>query len=91
MIKEPEKFVKIINRKLKIHWKICAGTKIESIKNEETIDLMQKSGCRYISISPESGSKNVMKSINKPFNLKHANRIIKRMNDKNIFSKHVLF
>ena len=77
----------IINRKLKIHWKICAGTKIESIKNEETIDLMQKSGCRYISISPESGSKNVMKSINKPFNLKHANRIIKRMNDKNIFSQ----
>lgn len=77
----------IINRKLKIHWKICAGTKIESIKNEETIDLMQKSGCRYISISPESGSKNVMKSINKPFNLKHANRIIKRMNDKNIYSQ----
>ena len=48
---------------------------------------MQRSGCRYISISPESGSKNVMKSINKPFNLKHANRIIKRMNDKNIFSQ----
>ena len=48
---------------------------------------MYRSGCRYISISPESGSKKVMGDINKPFNLKHANKIIKRMNDKNIFSQ----
>lgn len=77
----------IINRSIKIKWKICAGTKIESIKNEETIDLMHKAGCKYISISPESGSKQVMKNINKPFNLKHANKIIKRMNDRSIYSQ----
>jgi anaerobic magnesium-protoporphyrin IX monomethyl ester cyclase len=77
----------IINRNIVINWKICAGTKIESIKNEETVELMYKSGCRYISISPESGSKKVMKDIDKPFNLKHANKIIKKMNDKNIYSQ----
>lgn len=77
----------IINRDIIINWKICAGTKIESIKNEETIDLMFRSGCRYISISPESGSKKVMEDINKPFNLKHANKIIKKMNDKKIYSQ----
>ena len=48
---------------------------------------MFKAGCKYISISPESGSEEIMKNIGKPFDLKHANRIIKRMNDKNIFSQ----
>jgi len=77
----------IIKRNIIIKWKICAGTKIESIKNEETVDLMYEAGCKYISISPESGSKKVMENIGKPFDLKHANRIIKRMNDKKIFSQ----
>jgi len=77
----------ILKRNIVVKWKICAGTKIETIKNEETIDLMFKAGCKYISISPESGSEEIMKNIGKPFDLKHANRIIKRMNDKNIFSQ----
>ena len=77
----------ILKRNITIKWKICAGTKIETIKNEETIDLMFKAGCKYISISPESGSKEVMKNIGKPFDLNHANKLIKRMNEKNIFSQ----
>jgi radical SAM superfamily enzyme YgiQ (UPF0313 family) len=66
----------IINRKLNINWKIVAGTKVETIRDEETIDLMAKAGCNYISISPESGSPRVLKLINKPFNLAHAVRVV---------------
>ena len=77
----------IINRKLNIRWKICSGTKVETIKNEKTIELMAKAGCCYISISPESGSQKIMKKINKPFNYEHAVNLIKKMNDVGIFSQ----
>ena len=55
----------LIENKLKIKWKIVAGTKVESIKID-TVELLSKSGCKYVSISPESGSEKVMKkSINR--------------------------
>lgn len=69
----------IISRKLNINWKIVSGTKVETIRDEETIDLMAKAGCRYVSISPESGSPHVLKLMNKPFNLAHAERIAAHM------------
>jgi hypothetical protein len=53
----------LIRRKLRVKWKICAGTKIETIKSEKTVELMAASGCNYVSISPESGSPRVMKLI----------------------------
>lgn len=66
---------KILDRKLNIIWKLVSGTKVETIRNEETVYLMAKAGCRYISISPESGSPHVLKLMNKPFNLSHAEKI----------------
>ena len=77
----------IIEKKINIKWKIVAGTKVESIKSEETLSLLKKSGCNYISISPESGSKELMKKINKPFNYDHALKIVKGMNYNKIFSQ----
>jgi anaerobic magnesium-protoporphyrin IX monomethyl ester cyclase len=77
----------IIHRDLDIIWKIAAGTKVETIKREETIDLMAKSGCRYISISPETGSAKVLDLMKKPFNLEHAVRIVRRMNQVGIYSQ----
>ena len=77
----------LINRNLKINWKIVSGTKIESIKSLKTIDLMKKSGCTYISISPESGSAKVMQLIDKPFDLNHGKKIIQRMNLNKIKSQ----
>ena len=56
----------IIRRKLKISWKIASGTKAETL-DKETIIWMALSGCTYVSISPESGSKEIMKKIGKPF------------------------
>lgn len=77
----------ILNRKIKISWKIVSGTKVESIKNLKTIELMSRSGCKYISISPESGSSRLMKLIDKPFDLTHAEKLIKEMNLFNIKSQ----
>jgi anaerobic magnesium-protoporphyrin IX monomethyl ester cyclase len=74
----------IITRDLDVIWKVSAGTKVESIKDEETLELMARSGCRYISISPESGSPRVMKMINKPFKLDHAIRLVRKMNQVGI-------
>lgn len=76
-----------IRRKLGITWKIVAGTKVESMRSEATIDLMAQAGCRYISISPESGSPRILKLIDKPFNVAHAVDLIKRMNQVGIRSQ----
>ena len=77
----------LIDADLKIKWKIVAGTKIESIKDDQTINLLAKSGCNYVSISPESGSEKVMKSIEKPFNYNHALKSVKKMNELKIYTQ----
>ena len=74
-------------RNLDVVWKIAAGTKAETIRNEETIDLMAAAGCRYISISPETGSPRLLKQMRKPFNLPHAVRLVKRMSQAGIRSQ----
>lgn len=74
----------IILSGLKINWKIVAGTKVETIKSVKTIRLMAESGCTYISISPESGSPRVLKSMAKPFNIERARLIISACNKFNI-------
>ena len=73
--------------RLQVIWKIAAGTKVESLRNEDTIDLMAQAGCRYISISPETGSERILKLIQKPFDLAHAIRVVRRMHTVGIFSQ----
>ena len=77
----------ILDRKLRVRWKLVAGTKVETMRSEETIDLMAQAGCRYISISPESGSARVLKLMAKPFKVDHAFRLIGRMNRVGIRSQ----
>ncbi|TMJ01384.1 MAG: B12-binding domain-containing radical SAM protein [Alphaproteobacteria bacterium] len=77
----------IISRDLGVTWKIVAGTKVESMRTEETVSLMAKAGCRYVSISPESGSKKVRRLIEKPFSVEHATRLIHEMNRVGIRSQ----
>jgi len=77
----------LLRRRLDVTWKIAAGTKVETIRSEETIDLMAEAGCRYISISPETGSPRLLKLMRKPFDLKHAVRLVKRMNQVGIRSQ----
>jgi radical SAM superfamily enzyme YgiQ (UPF0313 family) len=66
----------ILKRNLIVTWKIVAGTKVETIKTIDTLQLMHKSGLSYLSISPESGSKELLKEIGKPFNVNHALKIV---------------
>ncbi len=77
----------IERRRLDVVWKIAAGTKAETIRDEETIDLMAAAGCRYISISPETGSPALLKRMRKPFNLPHAVRLVRRMSQAGIRSQ----
>jgi radical SAM superfamily enzyme YgiQ (UPF0313 family) len=77
----------IIDRNLKVVWKLVSGTKVETIKNEETLELMAKAGCNYISISPETGSSKILNLMNKPFDLGHALRMVRKMHELNIFSQ----
>jgi len=78
---------KLIAKKSPYIWKICSGTKVETMKSEETIELMAKAGCNYISVSPETGSQRVLKMINKPFNLEHCEKLIAKMNQVGIYSQ----
>lgn len=77
----------ILRRGLRVNWKISAGTKVETIKDGGTVDLMAQAGCTYISISPETGSPRLLKKMRKPFNLEHAIRLVKRMNQVGIASQ----
>ena len=76
----------IINLKLNIVFKFASGVKIESI-DEETLKLLHKAGCRYISFSPESGSKKVLKLMKKPFDYEHGIKIAKLMSKLKIISQ----
>ena len=69
----------IISRKLPVVWKLAQGTKIETIKSEDTLDLMAKAGCRYISFSPETGSSRLLKIMKKPFDHVHGLKMLSRM------------
>lgn len=62
----------ILRRGLSLSWKIVAGTKIETIKSPETLKLLSRSGLRYLSMSPESGSERLLREIGKPFDQQHA-------------------
>ena len=66
----------LIDRQANIKFYIVSGTKSETIRIED-VSLLAKAGCRYISISPESGSTSVMKAVGKPFNYEHGIALIK--------------
>ena len=74
----------IISRKLKFEWKLAQGTKIETIKKESTLDLMQQAGLTFFSFSPESGSIELMKKLNKPFDYDHALKMTSCLNKLNV-------
>lgn len=74
----------LLARRVDVTWKLVSGTKVETIKSEETVELMAAAGCRYVSISPESGSQRMLRLMNKKFDREHALRLIRRMSSLNI-------
>jgi anaerobic magnesium-protoporphyrin IX monomethyl ester cyclase len=69
----------LIDARLPITWKVAQGTKIETIKDISTIELMARAGCKFLSFSPESGSQ-LMKIIKKPFDYQKGLNIVKETN-----------
>jgi radical SAM superfamily enzyme YgiQ (UPF0313 family) len=65
----------LIQREVDIRFYFVSGTKAETIRIDK-ISLFAKAGCRYISISPESGSRELMKVIGKKFDQKHAINLV---------------
>jgi len=61
----------LIARKAGIRFSFVSGTKAETLRVEK-IPLFARAGCRYLSISPETGSKDLLKIIGKKFNYQHA-------------------
>ena len=69
---------KIIQRNLKLNFKFVSGTKIEDIKIE-TISLLARAGCSYISFSPETGSERLLEKMNKKFDFELALKMVAEM------------
>ena len=79
----------IIARRLPITWKLAQGTKIETIKSRDTLDLMARAGCTFVSFSPESGSPRMLEVMNKPFDHEHALRMTEHMHQLGIRTQAV--
>jgi len=65
----------LIEKEAGIRFYLVSGTKAETLKVEK-VDLYAKAGCRFISISPESGSPQLMYIIGKRFNYNHGLKLI---------------
>jgi anaerobic magnesium-protoporphyrin IX monomethyl ester cyclase len=52
-----------------------SGIKVETV-DEEELELLYRSGCRYFALSPESASKKVLKLMNKPVDLEHVEKVV---------------
>lgn len=61
----------LIERKANIRFYFVSGTKAETVHIDK-VPLLARGGCRYISISPESGSSALMKQIGKRFRYQHG-------------------
>lgn len=65
----------LVTRAAGIRFYIVSGTKAETIPLEQ-VPLLAEAGCRYVSISPESGSKQVMANIGKRFDYAHGEALV---------------
>lgn len=73
----------LIEREANIRFYFVSGTKAETVRIEH-VPLLAKGGCRYISISPESGGAALMKNIGKKFNYEHGLRLVEVCREQGI-------
>ena len=65
----------LVERNAGIRFYLVSGTKAETVRID-TVPLLARAGCRYLSISPESGSAALMKRIGKPFDYEHGAALV---------------
>jgi MoaA/NifB/PqqE/SkfB family radical SAM enzyme len=76
----------LIDHKANIRFYLVSGTKAETIDVVD-IPLYAKAGCRYLSISPETGSKRVLSSMGKQFDYKHGIDLIQACKKYGIYTQ----
>ena len=73
----------LIKKNVNINFYFVSGTKLETIKINQ-LTKFSNAGCKYISFSPESGSRNLMRVIGKKFNYNHGLELVKSCKNKKI-------
>lgn len=73
----------LIARQADIRFYLVSGTKAETVRVDQ-VGLLARAGCRYISISPESGSPELMRVIGKPFNYRHGVDLVRACREHGI-------
>ena len=77
----------LIKRDLPISWKFGQGTKIETIKSTDTLELLAEAGLTFTAFSPESGSSRMLKIMNKPFDHEHGLKMVEKMQELGIYTQ----
>lgn len=70
----------IISQGMKVTFCFPSGLKMETL-DETLLELMSKAGCRYFSLSPESGSTRVLKLMNKIADIERVPRLIRKASE----------
>lgn len=68
--------LELLGRKRSYTYCFPSGIKVETVGREE-LELLHRSGCRYLSLSPESASKKVLELMNKPVDLDFVKQVVK--------------
>jgi anaerobic magnesium-protoporphyrin IX monomethyl ester cyclase len=68
--------LELLARKRNYTYCFPSGIKVETVDRDELL-LLHESGCRYFSLSPESASSRVLKLMNKPVDLNHAEKVVR--------------
>jgi anaerobic magnesium-protoporphyrin IX monomethyl ester cyclase len=65
----------LVERKAQVRLYLVSGTKAETVHIDQ-VPLLAAAGSRYISISPESGSPSLMRTIGKRFDYEHGVKLV---------------
>lgn len=73
----------IIEKEMNITFCFPSGLKMETL-DDDVLELMARAGCRYFSLSPESGSTRVLALMNKIADIQRVPRLIKKASELGI-------
>lgn len=76
----------LINKKIGLEWG-CQGVRVDSLEDLD-LNLLEKSGCRYLYIGIESGSEKILKYIRKQISIKQTKDIINRLSKSKIIAHY---
>ena len=73
----------ILRRKIKIHWSLPNGVRIDKL-DPELLRLMKKSGCYYIALGIESANQRILDMIKKRLDKNVVRKVVTMVNDSGI-------